>query len=54
MNTGFAIAAGSMIGLGLGFLMNNMLPYLMIGTGCGFLLALSLNRKNQKDNNDEN
>lgn len=50
MNSGYLIAGGSILGMGIGFLMNNMLPYMMIGTGCGFLLGYVVK---SKQNNDE-
>lgn len=54
MNTGYAIAGASRIGLGVGLLMNNVAPYLMIGVRCGFLISMTMKKKNNKDNNDEN
>jgi len=38
MYGGLFIPAGTLIGMGLGFLFNHFLAGLLIGLGCGFLL----------------
>lgn len=47
-DTGYAIAGGSILGMGIGFLLNNMLPFLMIGTGVGFFIEYVLKLKKEK------
>ena len=39
---GLAVPAGLLIGIGLGFLYNSLLPGLFIGLGSGFLIVLIL------------
>jgi hypothetical protein len=38
--TGVAIPAGILIGLGIGFLMDNIVPGILIGLGVGFLFMM--------------
>ncbi len=40
MNKGSYIAAGAIIGVGLGMLLDNIAAYAVLGVGIGFLLGL--------------
>ncbi|MDA7730342.1 hypothetical protein N8833_01090 [Salibacteraceae bacterium] len=51
LESGSAIAGGSILGMGVGFLFDNMLPFLLIGTGVGFFIEFYF--KNKKEKNDE-
>jgi len=44
---GLAIPAGLFIGMGIGFMQDNIVPWLFIGLGVGFLvmLVVSLSKK---------
>jgi hypothetical protein len=42
---GMAIAGGLLLGLGVGFLINNIVAGLFIGLGCGLLAGALLARK---------
>ena len=51
LDSGNAIAGGAILGMGIGFLLNNMMPFMMIGTGIGFFIEYGPNLKTKK--NDE-
>ncbi len=48
--SGLAIPAGLFIGLGVGFLVDDIVGALLIGLGCGFLLVLILNINSLRHN----
>lgn len=47
---GFFIPGGILLGMGFGFFYNNLVPYMFIGLGAGFILAgvVRLLRRNKK------
>lgn len=39
-SAGLAIPAGFLIGMGVGFMLNNLVPWLFLGLGFGFVFFL--------------
>lgn len=46
--SGLAIPAGLFIGMGVGFLNNNLVPWMFIGLGVGFLLMWITHSRKRK------
>jgi ABC-type Mn2+/Zn2+ transport system permease subunit len=49
IESGNAIAGGAILGMGIGFLLNNMMPFMMIGTGIGFFIEFAIGLKTKKE-----
>ena len=47
-DTDFLIPAGILIGMGVGFLTGNLVAWMFIGLGCGFLATFLANRMGKK------